>query len=354
MNRPCNYGWQHPGQSDQCDEGSPIALLNWLLQPDLESALPPTSDIDRVFSTLVLRIVTEQGLSFEQVLEDYFCNIHSWLPVVLERSFRDRVSNLKVEPCAETSLLFLAIFLLMQRDRDKRGEPRPSQNYILSKHFYSFLQLRRAPSLRLVQCALLTSLYEIGSLSPETASLSISNCARLGYLMKLNLDDGSEYTDYLAWEAAEERRRVWVGVYLLDRYTTLHTSQGMRLNSYSVVYQVVTEFKAPHAVEDLANHFRLPVDDTLLKQPELGLVQGTFNHPMSVPVDVPLCYYARGIQAVRLLGEVQTLQRQADIETMAAKFESLDRRLMQFAERLFEQTPRGWAVLCGANAITIM
>ncbi|UDD56751.1 hypothetical protein AFCA_004276 [Aspergillus flavus] len=279
----------------------------------------------------------EHSSTCTRVMEEYLSYYQSWLPVVMERPFRKSLERLGHQPRAETALLALAILLVVQGGLPDRATNPSHRSYILCKELYAVLQLRRAPSLQLVQSGLLIALYETGISSSGAASLTIASCARLGYSMKLNIDDGNAYEDYLSWEAAEERRRVWTGIYLLDR----------------VIYQVVTEFKAPHVSEDLADHFRLPVDDACLRTDKSEATQAPSHQPMSVPIDVPLCYYAREIQAVRLLGEVQLLQRHVDVNSLPEKFQSLDHRLMQFAERLFEQTPQGWATLCGANAITL-
>ena len=126
------------------------------------------------------------------------------------------------------------------------------------------------------------------------------------------------------------------------------------LSFYSIVYQVDAGFKAPHAVTDLSDQFRLPVDDLTLEQFLEGVLQCIPQFPISAPVEIPLCYFAREIQSARLLGHVQNFQKSYDAESLLEKFTALDTALLQFAEQLFEQTPRGWAVLCGANATTLM
>ncbi|PIG89431.1 hypothetical protein AARAC_003802 [Aspergillus arachidicola] len=313
-----------------------LTMDNFVLL-ELDNPKAPSLDIDLLYANMLHQAQEEHSSTFTLVMYEYFSNQQSWLPVVMERPFKESLEKLGHQPHAETALLALVILLVVQGGLPDRATNPSHRNYILCKELYAVLQLRRAPSLQLVQSGLLIALYETGKSSSGAASLTIASCARLGYLMKLNIDDGNDYEDYLSWEAAEERRRVWTGIYLLDR----------------IIYQVVTELKAPHVSEDLADHFRLPVDDACLRTDKSEATQAPSHQPMSVPVDVPLCYYAREIQAVRLLGEIQLLQRHVDVNSLPEKFQSLDHRLMQFAERLFEQTPQGWATLCGANAITL-
>jgi hypothetical protein len=56
--------------------------------------------------------LTEQCVSVERMLEEYFCDIHPWFSVIIEPSFRKRLSNLHREPCAETAMLLLTVFMV--------------------------------------------------------------------------------------------------------------------------------------------------------------------------------------------------------------------------------------------------
>ncbi|GES61218.1 C6 transcription factor [Aspergillus terreus] len=265
-------------------------------------------EIDPLYVSLVFKNLKEQGISLDRVLAAYFGNIHPWLPVVMERSFRKRVAQLEHTPCAETALLVLAIVLVMHR-----GVQNDLKSHFcnLFKYLFSFLQLRRAPSLQLVQSGLLLVLHEAGDSDSGAASLSIANC--LGLTVKSGGESG---LDYICW--------------------------------------IVTDFKAPHTIADLSDHFRLPVDDLILEQFQEGVLHDIPQFTLSAPVEIPLCYFAREIQSARLLGHVQAFQQSMDAQSFPVKFTALDTALMQFAERLLEQTPRGWAVSCGANAMTMM
>ncbi|KAL4734473.1 hypothetical protein BDV11DRAFT_212762 [Aspergillus similis] len=320
LKRSCNYNWSSPEQSG-ANDSAPTKLLTRILQTGMDDPGTHSLEIDQLYVNLVFERLKEQAISLDRLLAAYFGNIHPWLPVVLERSFHKQVAQLDHTPCAETALLVLAIVLVMHR-----GTPNDlqSQFYNLFKCLFSLLQLRRGPSLPLVQSGLLLVLHEAGNSDSGAASLSIANLARLGYALKLNIDDTSEYSDRLAWAEGEERRRV------------------------------ATDFKAPHAVADLPDQFRLPVDDLILEQFQEGVLHCVPQFPISAPVEIPLCYFAREVQSARLLGRVQNFQQSYNAESLPEKFTALDTGLMRFAEQLFEQTPRGWAVLCGANATTLM
>jgi hypothetical protein len=107
-------------------------------------------------------------------------------------------------------------------------------------------------------------------------------------------------------------------------------------------------------VDKPASHFRLPVDDREWERVPEGPFQRFFQPSFSTPLDTPLSYFAREIQGVHLLGQVQALQNLIDSDCFIRKFGVLDSTLIRFMEKLFEQTPGRWETLCGANAIALV
>ncbi|KAJ5606085.1 C6 transcription factor [Penicillium lagena] len=295
-------------------------------------------DIHRFFVRLGTTTLAGETSSPDNTLRAYFATIHLWFPVIQEQIFRRRLSQLQHTPRAETALLFLTVSLIMTGETGiNGGDDYQSQLYYLCRYLFSFLQSVRPPSLELVQVGLLLVLYELGSARFQAASLNIGTCARLGYVLKLNTDP-QEGQDYSSWAEAEERRRVWLGTYMLD----------------CLINQVATDFQAPRAVDKPVSHFRLPVDDREWEHFPEGPVQCFFQPSFSTPLDTPLSYFAREIQGVHILGQVQALQNLADSDCLLREFGVLDNILIRFMEKLFEQTPGSWKTLCGANAIALM
>ncbi|KAL2810316.1 fungal-specific transcription factor domain-containing protein [Aspergillus granulosus] len=294
-------------------------------------------DLDWFFGGLVMTAVVEQNQSLTGALDSYFGNIHPWLPVIHEQIFRERASQLGVAPGAEVALIFLAMLLVLEGPGSSTGkETSQSQLYNLCRYLFSFLQISRSPSLELVQAGLLLVIYELGSGRSQAASLSIGACARLGYVLGLNVDSPQQLD--IDWVRAEEQRRVWLGVYMLDRLT----------------HQVGTNPFAPHAVEELPLDYRLPMDDCEWDRPQNTPSHEFFQPAFSTPIHIPLCYFAREIQAIRILGQVQMLSKITNSEMLLQQMDVIDSMLMKFMEQLFDQTPGSWKVLCGANAIALM
>jgi hypothetical protein len=187
------------------------------LQPHWDNVSSRRLDIDRYFVGLVNATLTEQCVSLERMLEEYFCQIHPWFSVIIEPGFRIRLSKLHREPCAETAMLLLAVFLVTGSNDQYSNDSHRARIYQIGKYLFSFLQLQREPSLEMVQSGLLLVLYELRASRLDAASVSVGNCARLGYTLRLNIDRIQQEEEASSWVESEERRRVWCGLYLLDR-----------------------------------------------------------------------------------------------------------------------------------------
>ncbi|KAK9320413.1 fungal-specific transcription factor domain-containing protein [Lipomyces orientalis] len=321
----------------------PVALEKlWIpgsLQPCQTNLQTRSLDSDHFFVGLVMTTIMEQKLDLNEIVAAHYRAIHPWLPVIHERNFRWRISQLRQNPHAETALLLLAMCMMRQTSAsNKANDDMQSHLYHLFKYLFSFLQLVRSPSLELLQSGLLLSVFELGASLLNAASLSIGICARLGYALGVSVDPFHiDDLDFPEWVELEERRRVWLGIYMLDRF----------------VHQVVTDFKAPYAVEELDNNTKLPVDDLLWERPPDRPVRELFQPTLFTPVETRLCYFAREIQAVRLLGQVQKLQNKSGSNLCLEEFDGPEKALILLLETLFAQTSGTWAVFCGANAIAL-
>jgi hypothetical protein len=374
MKTNCTYHWEQWGPQFNPQ----LSLANFLLfhipvtgdhmwlpgtleslQPYQQNIQARGLNIDRFFGGLVMTTMVEQNQSFAGALDSYFGNIHPWLPIIHEQTFRSRAYHLGTSPEAETALIFLSMLLVLDTQRSDIGKE--SQLYNLCRYLFSFLRMSRSPSLELVQAGLLLAVYELGSGRAQAASLTIGTCARVGYVLRLNVDDPRLPDGHLSWVRSEEQRRVWLGVYMVDRYDSPdshHNLAPLTTAFRRLIHQVESTSSTPHAVEEPPLTYRLPIDDHEWDRSPESPSQGFFQPSFSTPLHIPLCYFAREIQAVRILGQVQNLNRMqhgnGDDELLRQQIDRLDGVLMQFMHRLFEQTPGSWEVLCGANATALM
>lgn len=122
----------------------------------------------------------------------------------------------------------------------------------------------------------------------------------------------------------------------------------------SLIHQVAGNLSASHVVDEPASHFWLPVDDRAWDRGFQSLAQGHFQPTLSTPTNIPLSPFAREVQAVRILGWIQKLQKLTEPVFFYSQFEKIDDYQIQFLKRLFEQAPGSWEILCGANAIALL
>ncbi|EAW11915.1 transcription factor domain protein [Aspergillus clavatus NRRL 1] len=286
-----------------------------LLQSCRQNIESRSLGIDEFFVELVMTAFVEQSAALDGVLSVFFGNVHR-------------------SPSAETALLLLAIYLVAEKEYHGSSMQRGDRRHLHQHCSYliSFLQLVREPSVELVQAGLLLTLYELGSSLLQAAFLRVATCARLACVLQLHLDEplGDDCAD--AWRPAEERKRVWAGVYIMDR----------------LVYQVVPDLATVHVVDEPDYGFRLPVDDS-----DSERSSSSVRPSFATSLDVPLSYYAREIQASRILGKVQMLQKSSRFGSFLGHFHLIDNILMQFMQRLFEDSI-GWEGYLGATAIALM
>jgi hypothetical protein len=174
-------------------------------------------DFDQFLVGVMITTLFEHGDCTDRTLEAYFRNIHSWIPVIHQQTLRVKISQLECKPHAETAHLVLVMQLLVRGSSDAEHGDRQSHLHYLCKYLFFLLQHAREPSLELIQAGLLLAVYEVGCGNPQSASLSIGSCARLGYILRLHDDQMDDINAFSFPVKAEEQRRVWVGIYMVDR-----------------------------------------------------------------------------------------------------------------------------------------
>jgi hypothetical protein len=178
------------------------------------------SSLDYIFVTQASTIITTQGDDIRAIAAKYFSTVHCWLPIVNKKAFYRRIITLQTAPSAELAMLLLCIYLAIQLPDPKNSQISTHGGlYNMVKYFYSFLQADRSPSLVLIQCGILISIYEHGQDMSQAAYLSIGTCATMGHalqLHKIREPESPKEVDIAA--SQEEATRVWWGVIVLDRY----------------------------------------------------------------------------------------------------------------------------------------
>ncbi|KAJ6142767.1 fungal specific transcription factor protein [Penicillium samsonianum] len=117
--------------------------------------------------------------------------------------------------------------------------------YAVSKRFLAALESAGAVSLLYLQAMLLVAYYEYGHAIYPAAWMTIGACSRYSEILGLpsQTDLYNTLERSTTWTEAEERRRVWWGVFILDRAISIGSQR---------------KFSAP----DPKDTDLLPVDDS--------------------------------------------------------------------------------------------
>lgn len=145
----------------------------------------------------------------------YFANIHPWMPIISKQRFYD--VHLLLSPLGkpDIGLLFLAQKLITTHPPASPQAAR-TELYHAAKHFCLELEGSNIFSLPILQANILIALYEIGHAVYPAAYLTVGACARYAHALGLNVK-GVRSRKGKTMIEAEERRRVWWAIVILDR-----------------------------------------------------------------------------------------------------------------------------------------
>jgi hypothetical protein len=149
----------------------------------------------------------------------YFDSIHTWMPIISIQSYLERLQNLMTEPQADFALLSLCLYLVVQVPSCSKMDSMRTSLYAKAKSLYSLVESTGIISVRTVQSGILISLYELGHGLFNEACISISGCGRAAMILGLDTSSSTNPSENLSKQLdMEEKRRVWWGIVILDRY----------------------------------------------------------------------------------------------------------------------------------------
>jgi len=176
-------------------------------------------DLDEQLTMQAFEIMTRNGDDITSICERCFKITEKWLPIIDKTEFFVRLEQLQTSPNASFSTLVMSMCLYAQQSSAILGRnSRVESLYYTTKCFYSLLQSSGRVSLELLQAGLLIAIYEHSQALCEASALSISICARIGYALGLHrtIQPGIGSGD-MPKKDLEERRRVWWGIFILER-----------------------------------------------------------------------------------------------------------------------------------------
>jgi hypothetical protein len=93
--------------------------------------------------------------------------------------------------------------------------------YLAIKHYYLEVEISETFSLPVLQAGILLGLYEILHAIYPAAFLTIGACARYCHALGINVNGTLNTKRVLTLVEAEERRRAWWAVVILDRFVNI-------------------------------------------------------------------------------------------------------------------------------------
>ncbi|KAK6070175.1 fungal specific transcription factor domain-containing protein [Seiridium cupressi] len=235
----------------------------------------------------------------EQTLSDYFGDIHPWFPIVSRK--RMTLGYQLWEAGGDIALLLLSMKLITSQPQ--RGFA-ASENYLYtaSKRYAALLENIGTTSLAYLQAIILIGLYEYGQGVYPAAYMTVGHCLRYAEFLGLPSPRNSSVLlgHPLTWADAEERRRVWWAVYIMDKLVSLGS------------------YKRPMCAEPSPDEL-LPTND---KAWDMEDSARAFQRTVSSPFSDLQSTFARLCQAALLSG--RTLRHHGELEQRKVNGERYD------------------------------
>jgi hypothetical protein len=208
--------------------------------------------IDHAVMSHVCNIINSTGSNIETVVRDHYSSNGYWLPIISRRKMFAYLASFSIEPRADMGLLLLSMYLTL-RPPDLLGNSQQQHIYTETKHLLCFIQSANILSTEVVQANILISIYEYGQCLTRSSYLSIGTCARMTQALGWRSPSEADEQKLLSVEvfaAAEERRRTWWGILVVDSLSVLELmSTGVSVDTLSPAFGIVGQ------------HFELPGND---------------------------------------------------------------------------------------------
>jgi hypothetical protein len=188
----------------------------------------------------------------------YWDKIHWWMPIISKKRFYGHSLNPLVPHGVDVLLLLASMKLILWHPQD---EPQPVTEYNAIRHAILEAESSGVLTIQLLQARILLTIYEFGHGMYPAAYLSVGSCARLGTAMNVNkcLMATQLVVSPAAALEAEERRRSWWAILMLDRFVTLISCLPLKLILSSCM-QLGNPTQTLCTEEPLASSY-LPADD---------------------------------------------------------------------------------------------
>ncbi|KAI1334347.1 fungal-specific transcription factor domain-containing protein [Xylariaceae sp. FL0016] len=228
--------------------------------------------------------------TLQHTLSDYFGDVHPWLPMVSRK--RINITYPMWDGGADVAALYLAMGLITSQPQDGYLAT-DNYLYIACKRFLIQLEGVGAASVQCLQARILVALYEYGQGIYPAAWMTVASCVRFADFVGLPSyrESNTVLGQCATWTEAEERRRTWWAVYVIDKIIAVGSQ------------------KRPLCGEPSPNEI-LPVDD---KSWDTADIDSAIQRTVSSPGTETQSPFGRLCQAALLLGKMLRHCQRAEI-----------------------------------------
>lgn len=217
----------HLGRLNHVAKAS-IFLMDTLSSVDLSSHIPvddlsDMKSIDISVSAQVHRIIHATGRFVSDIIDQFFRGISNFVPIFSRNRIQEIIAGIPViTPCADFSVLLLAMCLITYHPQALE-KPLPGIDqeslYIATKSLFGQVQtasfMQGQPSVSLIQAGILIAIYDYARGMANSAYLSISICARMGYAAGIHEQTRPPGRGALS----KEEGNTWWGILIWERYS---------------------------------------------------------------------------------------------------------------------------------------
>ncbi|KUJ19234.1 uncharacterized protein LY89DRAFT_612827 [Mollisia scopiformis] len=218
---------------------------------------------------------------WRNIASKFFDTVHSFMPIVSRTRFYGRLLNPLAPRRNDVALLVLCMRLAGMLPAGVSMSKTPE--YLAAKRFHAELEASGGFSPQILQSGVLIALYEYGHGIYPAAYLTIGACARYGISSGMDGTGASQMPPPSDWIEAEERKRIWWAVLIMDRVVNLG----------SPTRTLATQEPHPSSM--------LPIEDDLWDQ---GTIMSSETFTVVSPSSLKIGRFARFAQAIFLLGRV--------------------------------------------------
>lgn len=172
--------------------------------------------LDEVLWTHVGELTSSLGLSLDEMVDRFFNGVHTWLPFISPRTFRQRFRDLREKiPPPDFSVLLSAMCLITLRPPplSSRASICLDSIYRTTKSMYVQVQILSSISTTIIQANTLIAAYEYACGRLQDAYISIGTSSRMCHILGFDQhrDQPSTTTTDL------EKRNTWWSILILER-----------------------------------------------------------------------------------------------------------------------------------------